>query len=170
MQPTLRVPLAWPPPKRPGRPLGRTGATHTGILAASCGRPAWLPGACGHRRAVNTVRWNEQARQSGRPRRPRDVSLGCSGSARSSRPYSGQVRGSSSVTPPGQSLRPGMFWMVQRITAGEEWFRNFAGLVRPQMRPRQFYRSARFTHTEQAVQWSQEGQACPFAFARFGIG
>jgi hypothetical protein len=63
-----------------------------------------------------------------------------------------------------------MFWMVQKITAGEEWFRNFAGLVRPQMWPRQFYRNAKFTDTEQAVQGLRRVRPAPFAFARFGIG
>lgn len=33
-----------------------------------------------------------------------------------------------------------------------------------------FYRTTKFTRTEQAVQWTQEAQACLSAFTRYGVG
>jgi hypothetical protein len=59
--------------------------------------------------------------------------------------------------------------MVQRIRRRRVLV-TFAGLVRLETLSRQFYRSARFTRPEQAVQWTKEAQACRFAFALYGVG
>jgi hypothetical protein len=78
--------------------------------------------------------------------------------------------GSISLTDAMSIISPGLFRMRAEIGRWQGWYVAFAGFVRSQALSRQFYGAAEFTRTEQAVRCTQEVQACPFAFARYGVG